>query len=168
MKRSYYWPNLKKDVEDFVVICLDFQFVKVECKNLGGLLQPIAIREWKWEVISMDFISSFPRTARQHDFIMVVVDRLKKFAHFIPVKTTYSASNVSQVLIRDIVILHGVPKNIVSNMDANFNYKFWKELFLGLGTELAFNTTYHLQTYGQTHRLNRILEDILRMYVMHQ
>ena len=116
----------------------------------------------------MDFITVFLWTSIQHDSIMGVVDRLTKVAHFIPLKTTYSTSDVAQVFIRYVVILHGVPKNIVSDKDAKFISNFWKELFIGLGIELAFNTTYHLQIDGQIQRVKRILEDMLRMYVMHQ
>ena len=90
MKKFYYWPNLKKEVAKFVSRCFDCQQIKAECKHLGGLLQPILIPEWKWEVISMDFITSFPRTSRKHDSIMVVVDKFTKVTHFIPVKYTYS------------------------------------------------------------------------------
>lgn len=85
----------------------------MECKHPGGLLQPIAIPEWKWEVISMDFITGLLRKVRQHDSIMVLVDRLSKVAYFIPVKTTYSTSEVAQGLIREIVRLHGVPKKMI-------------------------------------------------------
>jgi len=99
---------------------------------------------------------------------MVVVDRLKRVAHFIPVKSTFSTSDVAQVFIRDVIRLHGVPKKIVSDKDENFTFKFWKELFSSLGTKLAFSTAYHLQTDGQTKRVNRILEDMLRMCVMCQ
>ena len=91
----------------------------------------------------MDFITSLLRTSRQHDSIMVVVDKLRKVAHLIPVKTTYSASEVAHVFIKKIMGLHGFLKNIVSDMDAKFTSKFWKEMFTVLGTNLAFNTTYH-------------------------
>eukprot|EP00253_Pinus_taeda_P020143 PITA_20143 len=128
----------------------------------------IAIPEWKWEVISMEFITGFSRMLTQHDSIMVVVYRLTKVAHFIPVTSTFSASNVAKVFIKDVARLHGVPKKIVSDRDAKFTSKFWKELFAGLGTKLAFSTTYHLQTDGQRNRVNKILEEMLRMYVMHQ
>ena len=141
--------------------------MKAECKNIGGLLQLIAIPDWKWEVISMDFITGLPKIMKQHDSIMVIVDRLTKVAHFIPVKSTFSSSDVAQVLIRDVVRLHGVLKKIVLDRDAKFTSKFWKELFAGLGTELAFNTTYHPQINGQIERFNRILKNMLRMYVMH-
>jgi len=150
VNKFYYWPNLKKEVAEFMARCLDCLQVKLECKHLGGLLQPITIRELKWEVISMDFIIVILRTLRQHDYIMVMVDRLSKVAQFIRVKTTYSTSEVAQVFIREMVILNGVLKKIVSDRDENFTSKFWKEIFAALGTKLAFNTTYHLQTNGKT------------------
>lgn len=96
----------------------------------------------------MDFITGILRTLRQHDYIMVMVNRWSKVAHFIPVKTTSLASEVAQVFIREIVILHGVTKNIASDRDVKFTSKFWKQLFASLGTNLAFSTTYHPQTYG--------------------
>lgn len=92
----------------------------------------------------MYFITILLRTSRKHDSIMAVVDKLSKLAHFIPVNTTYSTSDVAHDFIRDILRLHGVPKNIVLNRDAQFISKFWKELFVGLGKKLALSTTYHL------------------------
>lgn len=91
----------------------------------------------------MDFITGIPRTMKQLHSIIVVVDRLSKVAHFIPVKTTYSSNEVAQAFIREIVRLHGAPKNIVSARDVKFTSKFWKDLFTSLGTKLAFPTTYH-------------------------
>eukprot|EP00253_Pinus_taeda_P030645 PITA_30645 len=137
-----------------------------ECKHLGGLLQWIVVPKWKWEFISMDFITGLSKILKQHDSIMVIVDRLTKVAHLIPMKSMFSTSDVAQVFIRDVVRLHSVPKNIVSNKDAKFTSKFW-ELISGLGTELTFITAYHLQTDGKIERVNRLLEDKLRMYVMH-
>ena len=148
VKNFYYWSNMKKEVAKFMARCLDCQQVKADYKHPGGLLHPIVILKWKWEVISMDFITGLPRTVRQHDSIMVLVDRLSKVAHFIPVKTIYSASEVAHVFIREIVRLHRVLKKILLDRDAKFNFKFWKELFAGLGIELAFSTTYHLQIDG--------------------
>ena len=92
---------------------LDFQQVKTECKHTRGLLQSILIPHWKWEVISLEFITGLSRTERQHDSIMVVVDILKKVAHFIPVNSTFSASDVAHVFIREVVRLHGVMKKFV-------------------------------------------------------
>ena len=122
--------------------------MKEERKHPGGLLKLIVIREWKREVISMDFITGLSRRVRQYDSIMVIVDRLTKVAHFIPVKSTFLASDVTHVFIRDVVRLHGVPKDIVFDRDVKFASKFWKTLFTCLGTKLAFNTTYHPQIDG--------------------
>ena len=95
MKKFYYWSNLKKKVAEFVVRHFYFQQVKEECKHPSGLPQPIMILEWKWEVISVDFITGFSRTYRQHDSIIFVVDRLNKVVHFIPMKSTYFSSDVA-------------------------------------------------------------------------
>lgn len=84
VKKFYHWLNLKKEVDEFVSICVDFQQVKVGCKHLGDLLQPILFPEWKWEVTSMNFITSLLSTSKQHDSIMVMV----KVAHFITIKST--------------------------------------------------------------------------------
>ena len=116
----------------------------------------------------MDFIIGWPRTVKQHDSIMVVVDRLTKVTNFILVMSTFSASDLAQLFIKDMVIFHGVPRNIVSDEDVKFTSKFWKDLFACMGTELAFNTTYHPHIDGQIERVNKILEDMLRMNVMHQ
>jgi len=124
VKRFYYWSNLKRDVVEFVARCFDCQHVKAECKHLSGLLQPIAIPKWKWEVISMKLIIGLSRIVRQHDSIMDVVDKLTKVAHFILVKSTFSPNNVAWVFIRDVVILHGVPKTIVSDRDAKFTSNY--------------------------------------------
>jgi len=95
VKKFYYWLNLRRDVGNSMARCFDCQRVKAKCKNLGGLLQPIMIPKWKWEVISMDFITGFIKTTRQHDSIMVIVDILTKVAHFISVKSTFSSSDVA-------------------------------------------------------------------------
>jgi len=156
MKKFYYWMNLKRDVAEFVVRCFDYQRVKVKCKHPGGLVKPIAIPEWKWEVISMDFITCLLKIVREHESIMVILDKLTNVAHFILVKSTFSPSDLGQVFIRDVVRFHGVPKKIMSDRDMKFTSKFWKELFSSLYTKLAFITTYHLQTDGQIERIDRI------------
>jgi hypothetical protein len=168
VKKFYYWPRMKKDIAEYITKCLECQQVKVEHRNPAGLLQPVQILEWKWEVISMDFIMILPRKTKQHDAIMVVVDKLSKETHFIPIKSTYKAIDVANIFMKEIFRLHGMPKKIISDRDAKFTSNFWKSLFAGFGTQLAFNTTYHPQIDGKTKRVNRVLEDMLRMYVMHQ
>ena len=105
-------------------------------------------------------------TWRQHDSIMVVVDKLTKASHFMPVKSTYKAYAIAKIFMKEIFRLHGLPKTIVSYMDPKFTSNFWKGLFVYLGTKLNFSTSYHPQTDGQTERVNPVLEDMLLMYVM--
>jgi hypothetical protein len=88
-KKQYFWPCMKEEVVDFIAICVECRKVKVEHKHPAGLLQPFPIPEWKCEVVTMDSISKFPRTAKKHDSIMVVVDKLTKVSHFIPLKSTH-------------------------------------------------------------------------------
>jgi hypothetical protein len=166
VKSQYYWPDMKKELADFIAKCLECQKVKVEHRHPVGLLQTLPIPEWKWEVVTMDFITKLPRTNKQHDSIMVVVDKLTKAAHFIPVKLTLKATNIVDVYMREIARLHGIPKTIVFDRDPKFTSKFWKGLFNGFGTNLNFSTTYHPESDGQIERVNQVIEDMLRMYVM--
>ena len=96
---------------------------------------------------------------------MVVVDKLSKAAHFIPVKTTYKAANIADIFLKQIFRLHGIPKVIISDWDPKFTGNFWKYLFKGLNTTLNFSTSFHPQTDGQNERVNQVLEDLLKMYV---
>ncbi|MCO5590724.1 hypothetical protein L7F22_044699 [Adiantum nelumboides] len=111
----------------------------------------------------MDFVTGLP-TVAGYDFVYVVVDMLTKVAHLMPVKTTYTASDISRVFIKEIYRLHWLPKGIVSDRDAKFTSKFWTSLFQAIGTQLCFSTAYYPQTDGQTERVNQLIEDILRDY----
>ncbi|KAL0553796.1 hypothetical protein IC582_007700 [Cucumis melo] len=162
LKRVYWWRNMKREVAEFVSRCLVCQQVKAPRQKPAGLLQPLSVPEWKWENVSMDFITGLPRTLRGFTVIWVVVDRLTKSAHFVPGKSTYTASKWAQLYMSEIVRLHGVPVSIVSDRDARFTSKFWKGLQTAMGTRLDFSTAFHPQTDGQTERLNQVLEDMLR------
>ncbi|KAL0536708.1 hypothetical protein IC582_025668 [Cucumis melo] len=162
LKRVYWWRNMKREVAEFVSKCLVCQQVKAPRQKPAGLLQPLSIPEWKWENVSMDFITGLPRTLRGFTVIWVVVDRLTKSAHFVPGKSTYTASKWAQLYMSEIVRLHGVPVSIVSDRDARFTSKFWKGLQTAMGTRLDFSTAFHPQTDSQTERLNQVLEDMLR------
>jgi hypothetical protein len=105
---------------------------------------------------------------KQHDSIMVVVDKLTKETHFIPVRTTHKATNIAKIYMREVARLHGVPKAIVLDIDPKFTSNFWKGLFKGFGTNLNLSTTYHPESHEKTKRTNRIIEDMLRMYVIDQ
>ncbi|KAL0541114.1 hypothetical protein IC582_021151 [Cucumis melo] len=161
-----WWRGMKREVADFVSRCLVCQQVKAPRQHPAGLLQPLSVPGWKWESVSMDFITGLPKTLKGYTVIWVVVDRLTKSAHFVPGKSTYTASKWGQLYMTEIVRLHGVPVSIISDRDARFTSKFWKGLQLALGTRLDFSTAFHPQTDGQTERLNQILEDMLRACVL--
>nr|ABA98118.1 retrotransposon protein, putative, Ty3-gypsy subclass [Oryza sativa Japonica Group] len=162
LKERFWWASMKREIAEYVAVCDVCQRVKAEHQKPAGLLQPLKIPVWKWEEIGMDFITGLPRTSSGHDFIWVIVDRLTKVAHFIPVKTTYSGSRLAELYMARIVCLHGVPKKIVSDRGSQFTSNFWKKLQEEMGSKLNFSTAYHPQTDGQTERVNQILEDMLR------
>jgi hypothetical protein len=118
--------------------------------------------EWKWEEIDMNFIVGLSKTHSGYDSIWVIVDRLTKVAHFIPVKTTYSALQLVELYMLTIVCSYGVPKKIVSDRVTQFTSKFWEMLHEILDTQLRFNSAYHSQTDGQIERVNQVLEEMLR------
>ncbi|KAL0537317.1 hypothetical protein IC582_026294 [Cucumis melo] len=161
LRRAYWWRNMKREVADFVSRCLVCLQVKAPRQKPGGLLQPLGVPELKWESVSMDFITELPRTLKGYTVIWVVVDRVTKSTHFIPRKSTYTASKWGQLYMTEIVRLHGVPVFIISDRDARFKSKFWKGLQLALDTRLDFSTAFHPQTDGQIERLNQVLEDML-------
>jgi hypothetical protein len=113
LKQKYWWYGLKRDVAAHVAMCDVCQRVKAEHQRPAGLLHPLKLPDWKWEEIDMDFITGLPRTPKGYDSIWVIVDRLTKVAHFIPVKTTYKGSQLAELYMARIVCLHGVPKKIV-------------------------------------------------------
>jgi hypothetical protein len=115
LKVTYWWYGMKRDIAEYVALCDTCQRVKVEHQWPIGLLQPLQVSEWKWEEIAMNFIVGLPRTQSGYDSIWVIVDRLTKVAHFIPVKTTYSGPQLAELYMSRIVCLHGVPKKIVSD-----------------------------------------------------
>ena len=120
LKEHFWWYGMKKDVAGYVSKCLTCQKVKAEHRHLAGELQPIKLPEWKWDQIAMDFVVGLPRTVEGHDAIWVVVDRLTKSAHFIPIKVTFSVERLAQIYVANIVRLHGVPLSIISDRDARF------------------------------------------------
>jgi hypothetical protein len=97
---------------------------------------------------------------------MVVMDKLTKSAHLFPMKITHKETNVVDIFMMEVSLLHGIPKTIVSERDPNFTSRFWKKLFKGFRTNLNFITTYHLESDGKIERVNQVIEDMLRMYVM--
>jgi hypothetical protein len=167
-RKQFYWSGLKKSIVNYLAKCLECHQVKAEHRHLTGLLQPLPIPEWKWETISMDFIIGLPKSTKQNDAIMVVVDKLNNSTHFVPVKSTCKVIDIANIFMKEIFRLHGMPKGIISDRETKFTSIFWKSLMDVFETKLLFNTTYHPQTDGKIERVNQIVEDMLRMHVMHQ
>ncbi|MCO5601915.1 hypothetical protein L7F22_056041 [Adiantum nelumboides] len=168
LKRDFFWPRMKKDTLDYVRRCLICQKTKAERVKIPGKLQPLDIPQMKWECISMDFVTGLPKTTGNYDSIFVIVDKLTKVAHLIPVKQTATAADIAQVFVKEIVRLHGIPARIISDRDAKFTSKFWQAMFQSLGTQLNLSTAYHPETDGQTERVNQVIEDMLRAYCNQQ
>jgi hypothetical protein len=134
---------MKVDITKYVASCGICQNVKVEHQRPAGLLKPLEIPRWKFENITMDFVVGLPRSPRGKDAIWVVIDRLTKVTHFLPMKTNNSASDLVPLYIKEVVKLHGVPKFIVSNCDSKFISNFWMSLHSALGTNLDLSTAFH-------------------------
>ena len=166
LRRQYYWSGMKRHVGDFVRRCLTCQQVKAEHQRPAGLLQPLEIAEWKWEHITMDFVTHFSWTSRKHDAIWVIVDRLTKSAHFLALRITFTLEEFYRLYIWEIVLLHGVPVSIVSDRDPRFTAQFLKSFQKAIGTQLSMSTAFHPRADGQSERTIQILEDMLRAWVL--
>jgi hypothetical protein len=157
LKTQYWWYVIKRDIVDYVSLCDTCQRVKAKHQRPARLLQPLKILEWKWVEIGIYFIVGLPCTQVGYELIWVIVDRLTKVAHFIPVKPTYSGAKLAELYMSRIVCLHGVPKKIVSERGSQFTSKFWEKLHESMDIKLNFSSAYHPQIDGQTKRTNQIL-----------
>jgi hypothetical protein len=145
--------------------CLVCQRNKAQTIKKAGLLQPLSIPSFKWESVSMDFITQLPVTKSGHDAIVVFVDRSIKMVHFAPTDTDYSARDIARLFNDTVFKHHRLPSELISDRDPRFTSEFWTALTRLLGTKLKTSTAFHPQTDGQTERSNRVLEDYLRHYV---
>ena len=139
-----------------------YRQVKTEHQKPAGLLQPLEVIEWKWEHVTMDFVTHLPRTPQRHDVVWVIVDRLTKSAHFLAVRMTFTLERFYRLYIREIVRLHGVPVSIVLDRDPRFTTHFWKSFQKAMGTRLTMSTAFHPQIDGQSEKTIQVLEDMLR------
>ena len=157
----FYWKGLRKMVKQWVRECDVCQRQKPDLSAYPGLIQPLPIPEKIWTKVSMDFIE---KLALSHgkSVIMVVVDRLSKYAHFMALSHPFNASQVAQVFLDNVYRLHGLPEVIVSDRDKLFLSHFGKSMFAELKVKLKMSTAYHPQTDGQTEVVNRCLGCYLR------
>src|SRR4051812_2271006 len=139
---------MKRQVAKMVAKCLTCQQIKADHRSPAGKLQSLEISVWKWEHITMDFVTALPKSTRGHDSIWVIVDRLTKVAHFLPVRSNFKVHQYSRIYMREIVRAHGVPFSIVLDRDPKFTLGFWKTQQSALGTEIHLSTAYHPQTDG--------------------
>ncbi|KAL0303212.1 UNVERIFIED_CONTAM: Transposon Ty3-I Gag-Pol polyprotein [Sesamum radiatum] len=152
------------DVETYVRTCLIFQQDKADHQKKADLLQPLPIPARSWESVSMDYIFGLPKVGDLGS-IIVVVDRLSKYATFIAAPKHVTAEGMAHLFFKHIVKYWALPKDIVSDRNSRFTDVFWIELFKILGSKLSMSSSYHPQSYGQTERFNSMLEEYLRHFV---
>jgi hypothetical protein len=143
LKKNFWWTRMKREIAKYVLECDTCRRIKADHLRPTGNLQPLSIPEWKWENICMDFIVGLPRTSRGYNSIWVIVDRLTKSAHFIPIAMTFRVRQYVELYISHIVHYHGIPKTIISDRGSIFVAHFWEQLHECLGTHLIRSSAYH-------------------------
>ncbi|GKB79730.1 reverse transcriptase domain-containing protein [Tanacetum coccineum] len=166
LRDLYWWPGMKRDIAEYVSKCLTCSKIKAEHQKPSGLLHQPEIPEWKWEKITMDLVTKLPKSSSGYDAIWVIVDRLTKSAHFLPIREDYKTEKLARIYINEIVARHGVPVSIISDRDGRFASHLWQALQKALGTKLNMSTAYHPETDGQSERTIQTLEDMMRAGVM--
>lgn len=160
VKHIFYWPHMKRLIKEYVYTCTVCHQAKPDRGRYPGLLQHLPVLTLAWQSISLDFIDGLSRSA-SYNTILMVVDRLSKCAHFIPLHHPFIALKVAQVSMSQVYRLHGILDSIVSDRDKVFTSHFWQELFKLSGTPLLMSLSYHPETNGQTKRVNQCLETYL-------
>ncbi|GJU45656.1 putative reverse transcriptase domain-containing protein [Tanacetum coccineum] len=160
MKKLYWWPNMKADIATYV------NKVKAEHQRLSGLLVQPKIPEWKWDNVTIDFVTKLPKTSQGYDTIWVIVDRLTKSAIFTPMRETDPLDKLARLYLKEVVTRHGIPVSIICDRDPRFASNFWRSLQNALGTNLDMSTAYHPQTDGQSERTIQTLKDMLRACII--
>ncbi|GJU62396.1 putative reverse transcriptase domain-containing protein [Tanacetum coccineum] len=166
MKKLYRWPNIKADNATYVSKCLTCAKVKAEHQRPPGLLVQPTILEWKSDNITMDFITKLPKSSQGFDTIWVIVDRLTKSAHFLPIRENDPLDKLARLYMNRIVARYGIPVSIICDRDGRFTSNFWRSFQKALGTDLSMSTTYHPKIDDQNERTIHTLEDMLRTCVI--
>ena len=154
---------MKSDIKRHVSECQVCQMNKTNSLSPAGLLQPLPIPQNIWEDITMDFIEALSRSDR-FDTIWVIVDRLCKYSHFVPLQHPFNAKGLARLFVKEIIRLHVIPKSIVSDRGKFFMGNFWQEIHKLQGTKLNFTSSYHLESDGQSEVVNKRLGNYLRCF----
>lgn len=162
IKRNFYWENMSKLVESYILSC-DCQKFKDKRHHPYGLLQPLPIPPHPFSSISVDFIGALP-PSEGYNSICVWVDRFSKLVHLVPCSTTITAEQLGEMFLKTIFVRHGLPDNIVSDRGAVFTSSWWSKFCDLVGMDLKLTTAYHPESDGQTERMNQTLEQFLRIF----
>nr|GFD12511.1 reverse transcriptase domain-containing protein [Tanacetum cinerariifolium] len=165
-KKLYWWHNMKVNIATYVSKCLTCAKVKAEPQRPSGLLVQPVIPKWKWDNIMMDFITKLPKLSQCFNTIWVIVDRLTKLTHFLPIRENDPLDKLARLYLNRIVAWHNIHVSIICDRDGRFTLNFWKLFQKALGTNLSMSNAYHLETYGQSERTIQTLEDMLRACVI--
>lgn len=163
VRRQYCWVGCRRDTEAYVKGCAVCQRTKPSRQRPHGLLQPLEVADVPWSSVSMDFIEPLP-PSNGFDSILVIVDRLTKFAIFIPTHTTLTAAGLADLIFDRLICEHGYPRSIVSDRGSKFTSDLWRGVTAVLDISLRLSTSFHPQTDGQTERVNQVLEQYLRVF----
>ena len=155
---------MSRDVKKFVISCDICQKAKPRRHAPIGLLQPLPIPGRPFETVTMDFITELPES-NGYNTILVIVDKLTKYATFIPTNSTVDEEGTAQLFFKNIVTHYGLPRQVISDRDSRWTSSFWKELCKQMNIQRSLTTAYHPQADGQTEIMNQILETAIRSYV---
>ncbi|GKB41689.1 putative reverse transcriptase domain-containing protein [Tanacetum coccineum] len=160
------WPNMKADIATYVSKYLTCAKVKAEHQRPLRLLVQPEIPQWKWDNITMDFVTKLPKSSQGYDIIWVIVDRLTKSIIFTPMRETDSMEKLARMYLKEVVTRHKIPVSIICDRDPRFASNFWKSFQNAIGNQLDMSTTYHLETDGQSERTIQTFKDMLRACVI--
>jgi len=158
-----YWPGMQADIREYMYNCLICQQTKHATTLPSRLLQPLPIPEQIWKDVAMDFIIGLP-SSNGHTIIMLVIDRLSKYAHLVSLKPDFNSKQVADLFVKNIIKLHDLPRTMVFDRDKLFKSQFWQHMLKLSGTTLKFSTAYHPQTDDQSEAFNKCIEMYLRCF----
>ncbi|KAJ9507562.1 hypothetical protein QJQ45_019379 [Haematococcus lacustris] len=164
--RWFTWPGVSENVKSYVRSCHSCQVNKSSAKKPAGLLQPLPIPERPWDSVSMDLIVKLPASGpNKYDSILVFVDRLTKMVHLVKTWESMTATQYAKLFLEHVFRLHGMPRSVVSDRGPQFHNKFWAEVTKLLQVQVNLSSAYHPETDGQTERVNRVIEEMLRHFI---